>query len=400
MDARVAAPYGLIEDGALATADDGTIAWVGPRAELPGSYSNAEERHDAGGRLITPGLVDCHTHLIYAGNRASEFEMRSAGAQYADIARAGGGILSTVRATRAAAPGELEAQSERRLRALAASGVTTVEIKSGYGLDRETELAMLSAARSLAQRCNVNVSVTYLGLHARPPEFSDADAYVDFVIDEMLPAVAAAGLADAVDAFCEAIAFTPEQTRRYFEAARSFGFAVKLHADQLTDSDGASLAARYGALSADHLEHVSERGLSALAAAGTIAVLLPGATYFLREKKLPPVAEMRRLGIPIAIATDCNPGTSPLVSMPLALNMACTLFGLSAEEALAGATRNAARALGIAERAGTLAPGRPADYVIWDVADPEEMLYEIGANRVSAIVKRGTTTEEAHEPDD
>jgi imidazolonepropionase len=392
MDARVAGPYGTIDDGAIVTASDGTIVWTGRSDELPARYvAEADDDFDAGGRLVTPGLIDCHTHLVYAGNRVRDFELRLNGVHYADIARAGGGILSTVRATRAAAGTALVEESETRLRALANGGVTTVEIKSGYGLDRETELEMLRAARDLGARCGVDVHVTYLGLHARPPEFDDAGAYVDFVIDEMLPAIAAERLADAVDAFCETIAFTPAQTARYFEAAHALGFHVKLHADQLSDGGGAALAARYGALSADHLEHASAAGLTALAAAGTVAVLLPGATYFLREKKLPPIAEMRRLGIPIAVATDCNPGTSPLVSLPLALNMACTLLGLTPEEALTGATRNAARALGIAASTGTVTPGKRADLVVWDAAEPAEIAYGLGTNLVHSIVRHGRT---------
>jgi len=389
MDTDLAVPYGLIDDGALALAGNGRVAWVGPRSALPEDLAAAEQIYDAGGRLITPGLIDCHTHLVYAGNRAREFEMRISGAHYADIARAGGGILSTVRSTRAAASEDLEKASERRLRALAASGVTTIEIKSGYGLDRDTELEMLRAARALGARCDVRVRTTYLGLHARPPEFADPDAYVDFVVDEMLPTIAAEHLADAVDAFCETIGFNAAQTVRYFEAARALGLPVKLHADQLSDGGGAALAARYGALSADHLEHASEAGLAALAAAGTVAVLLPGATYFLREKQLPPIAALRRLGIPIAIASDCNPGTSPLVSLPLALNLACVLYGLTPEEALAGATRNAARALGCSETLGTLSPGRVADFVVWDAEHPAEVAYGIGTNPVHTIVRAG-----------
>jgi imidazolonepropionase len=294
-----------------------------------------------------------------------------------------------VRATRAASESVLEGESERRLTAIAQSGATTVEIKSGYGLDRNTELSMLRAARALGTRCGVDVRTTYLGLHARPPEFDDAAGYVDFVIEEMLPAIAAEGLADAVDAFCETVGFSAALTARFFDAAREFGFAVKLHADQLTDGDGAALAARYGALSADHLEHASSRGLAALAAAGTVAVLLPGSTYFLRETKLPPIDELRALGIPMAVATDCNPGTSPLVSLPLALNMACTLFRLTPEEALEGATRNAARALGIADKVGTLSPGRVADLVVWDAEHPVEVLSGIGTNLVHTIVRHG-----------
>jgi imidazolonepropionase len=326
---------------------------------------------------------------VYAGDRSQDFEMRLAGARYDEIARAGGGILSTVRSTRAASGEALESASERRLLALAESGVTTLEIKSGYGLDLETELRMLRTARALGARHAMRVRTTYLGLHARPPEFASADEYVDFVIEDVLPAIASENLADAVDAFCEAIAFTPAQTARYFDAARGLGFALKLHADQLSDGGGAALAARHGALCADHLEHASPQGLAAMAAAGTTAVLLPGAAYFLRETKLPPLDEMRRLGVSIAIATDCNPGTSPLASMLLALNFACTIFRVTPEEALAGATRNAARALGIADRAGTLSTGRVADFTVWDVERPAELAYAIGANPLYLVSRGG-----------
>jgi len=394
MDAREPVAYGMIDDAALVTSRLGDVVWIGLRTNLPPALSAAATAlHDLGGRLMTPGFVDCHTHLVYAGDRSQDFEMRLAGAHYAEIARAGGGILSTVRATRAAGSGALESVSERRLVALVHSGVTTVEIKSGYGLDRETELAMLRVARRLGERYGVGVKTTYLGLHARPPEAASADDYVDFVIDEMLPEIARERLADAVDAFCEPIAFSAAQVARYFDAARALGFSLKLHADQLTDGGGAALAARYGALCADHLEHASPQGLAAMAAAGTVAVLLPGATYFLRETTLPPIDELRRLGIPFAIATDCNPGTSPLVSMPLALNLACTLFRITPEEALAGATRNAARALGIADRAGTLAVGRAADFAVWDVESPALLAYAIGANPLHLIARGGRILE-------
>ena len=384
MDARLATAYGLIEDAALVADEDGTILWIGLRRDIPKSVAaTVIAESDLGGRLMTPGFIDCHTHLVYAGDRSRDFEMRLSGASYADIARAGGGILSTVRDTRAAESATLERVSETRLRALAHSGVTTVEIKSGYGLDRATELA------TLGQTLAIDVHATYLGLHARPPEYANADDYVTFVIEEMLPAIASEGLASAVDAFCETIAFSPAQISRYFDAARDLGFQLRLHADQLTDGGGAGLAARFGALSADHLEHASERGLAALAAAGTVAVLLPGATYFLRETKLPPIEAFRRLGIPFAIATDCNPGTAPLVSMPLALNLACTIFRITPEEALAGATRNAARALGIADRTGTLAAGRNADFAVWDVERPAELAYAIGAAPPHLVARRG-----------
>jgi imidazolonepropionase len=390
MDAASRTPYGLINDGALVVARDATIAWIGPVDELPPELlASAGTVEGVDGGVITPGFVDCHTHLVYAGNRARDFELRLSGAHYADIARTGGGILSTVRATREASFAELQAASERRVRALARSGVTTVEIKSGYGLDRDTELTMLRVARSLGARCGVDVRTTYLGLHAVPAGFADADTYVDFVIDEMLPRVAADRLADAVDAFCETIAFSRDQVERYFEAARRLGLPVKLHADQLSDSGGAALAAKYGALSADHLEYAERAALLELARSGTVAVLLPGAAYFLRETKRPPVDELRRLGIPMAISTDCNPGTSPLVSMPLALNLACTLYGLTPEEALAGATRHAARALGLGDRVGTLRPGHVADLVLWDIDHPREIAYGIGMDPVRAVVRHG-----------
>ena len=390
MDPALRTPYGLINDGALVVAQDATIAWIGPVDELPPELlASASTVEGVDGGVITPGFVDCHTHLVYAGNRARDFELRLSGAHYADIARTGGGILSTVRATREAGFAELQAVSEARLRALARSGVTTVEIKSGYGLDRDTELTMLRVARSLAARCGVEVRTTYLGLHALPPGFADSDAYVDFVIGEMLPLIAAERLADAVDAFCETIAFSPAQVDRYFRAARGYGFPVKLHADQLSDGGGAALAVKYGALSADHLEHAAPAALMDLAHSGTVAVLLPGAAYFLRETKRPPVEELRRLGVPIAISTDCNPGTSPLVSMPLALNLACVLYGLTPEEALTGATRNAARALGLGERVGTLRPGQVADLVLWDVDHPREIAYGIGTGPVRAVVRHG-----------
>jgi imidazolonepropionase len=391
MDARLATPYGLVEDAALVSGDGGAIEWIGRLDDLPAAVAkNVTSQFDLGGRLMTPGFIDCHTHLVYGGDRSRDFEMRLEGASYAEIARAGGGILSTVRDTRAAGRATLDRVSEARLLALARSGVTTVEVKSGYGLDRETELTMLRSAAALGRRQAIDVHTTYLGLHARPPEYASADDYVTFVIEEMLPAIAREKLATAVDAFCETIAFSPAQVSRYFDAARGLGFELRLHADQLTDGGGAALAARFGALSADHLEYASEQGLAALATSGTVAVLLPGATYFLRETKLPPIEAFRRLGIPFAIATDCNPGTSPLVSMPLALNLACTVFRITPEEALAGATRNAARALGIADATGTLAAGRNADFAVWDVERPAELAYAIGAGTPYLVSRRGS----------
>jgi imidazolonepropionase len=382
--------YGAIDDGALAVRD-GRLAWVGARADLPPALRGRGTReHDAGGRWITPGLIDCHTHLVYAGSRAREFEQRLNGATYEEIARAGGGIRSTVAATRAAAEAVLLAASAPRLRALAAGGVTTVEIKSGYGLDTGTEAKMLRVAHALGRSLPVTVRTTFLGAHALPPEFDGrADAYIDEVCGRMLPEIARAGLAAAVDAFCERIAFSAAQTARVFEAAKALGLPVKLHAEQLSDQGGAQLAARFGALSADHLEYVGEAGVAALARAGTVAVLLPGAFYFLRETQLPPVELLRRHGVAMAVATDCNPGSSPLTSLLLALNMACTLFRLTPEEALAGATRIAARALGLADEAGTLEAGKAADFVLWDVERPAELAYAIGANPCHAVVKAG-----------
>jgi imidazolonepropionase len=386
MAAGVAEPYGTIEDGAIAVRGD-RIGWVGPRAALP---AGAAPVHSAGGRWVTPGLIDCHTHLVYAGSRALEFELRLKGASYEEIARAGGGIVATVAATRGAAEDALYAAAAPRLSALMGEGVTTVEIKSGYGLDRETELKSLRVARRLARVHTVDVVTTFLGAHTLPSEYRGrADDYIDFVCREVLPAVAEAGLADAVDAFCEHIAFDADQVGRVFEAARGLGLPVKLHADQLSDQGGAALAAHYGALSADHLEYVSEAGVRALAGAGTVAVLLPGAFYFLRESQLPPIAPLREAGVPMAVATDSNPGTSPGCSLLLMLNMACTLFRLTPEEALAAVTRNAARALGLADSRGTLEVGKRADFVLWDIEHPAELAYRFGFNPCHQVVKDG-----------
>ncbi len=369
---------GLIEDGVIA-ANGGAIVYAGPRAEAP-SFS-AETIHDCAGRWITPGLVDCHTHLVHAGNRAREFELRLEGASYEEIARAGGGIVSTMAATRAASREALIAESLPRLDAMLAEGVTTIEIKSGYGLSLADETKMLATARALGERRPVTVRTTFLGAHALPGEFkSDPDGYIDAVTGSMIPAVAEAGLADAVDAFCEGIGFSPAQIRRVFEAARAHGLPVKLHAEQLSNLHGAALAAEFGALSADHLEHLDADGVAAMARAGTVAVLLPGAFYFTREERRPPVAELRAAGVPIAIATDCNPGTSPLTSPLLAMNMAATLFRLTVEECIAGMTREAARALGLADRIGTLEPGKACDLAIWDIETPAELVYRIGFN--------------------
>ena len=371
--------YGAIRDGAIAAAD-GRIAWVGARSALPKDYGAAIE-HDGNGAWLTPGLIDCHTHLVHGGNRADEFEARLGGASYEDIARAGGGILSTVRATRAASEDELVQSGAHRLRHLLAEGVTTIEIKSGYGLDTANELKMLRAARRLGWEYCVGVQTTFLGAHALPAEYAGrADDYITLVCDEMLPAVAREGLADAVDAFCERIAFTPEQTARVFAAARKHGLPVKLHADQLSDSGGAALVASYGGLSADHVEYSSEKSIAAMATADTTAVLLPGAFYFLRETRVPPVETLRRHGIPMALATDCNPGSSPCTSLLLMLNMACTLFRLTPAEALAGVSRHAARALGLQQDRGRLAPGLRADFALWQVAQPAELAYAFGAN--------------------
>jgi imidazolonepropionase len=370
--------FGSVRDGAIAVRD-GRIEWIGPRRDLPAQWDSATE-YDCAGHWITPGLIDCHTHLVYAGNRAAEFELRLQGASYEDIARQGGGILSTVRATRAASEDELLEQSDRRLRRLSSEGVTTVEIKSGYGLDTATELRILEVAKLLGQECNVRVQKTLLGAHTLPPEFAGRpDDYIEYVCDEMLPAACGAGLVDAVDAFCERIAFDASQVDRVFSRARRLGLPCKLHADQLSDVGGAALAAQHRALSADHLEHASESSIVTMASSGTAAVLLPGAFYFLREARLPPVDALRRHGVPMAIATDSNPGTSPCTSLLLMLNMACTLFRLTPSEALAGVTKHAARALGMRD-IGRISPGMSADLAVWDIAHPVELAYAFGSN--------------------
>jgi imidazolonepropionase len=381
------APYGAIRDGAVGIIGD-RIDWIGPEYELP-RHVRATRTLDAHGRWATPGLVDCHTHLVYAGNRTDEFEARQRGESYADIAKRGGGILATVRATRAASDAELVGESAPRLAALAAEGVTTVEIKSGYGLDTANELRQLGAAKKLAAALGIDVRTTLLAAHAVPPEFSErADEYIDLVCRETIPAAAHARLADAVDAFCETIGFTMAQTRRVFESARAHGLRVKLHADQLSDSAGAALAAEFDALSADHLEFTSDAGVAAMARSETIAVLLPGAFYALRESRRPPVVALREHGVPMAVASDCNPGTSPTGSLLLMMNMACTLFGLTPDEALAGTTRNAARALGLEDR-GTLAIGQRADLALWAIATPAELSYRIGGNPCVGIIRAG-----------
>ena len=380
------AGLGVVENGLLA-ARDGKILYAGNAAEAPALAPR--EAIDCEGRWITPGLIDCHTHLVHAGNRAKEFELRLEGASYEEIARAGGGILSTMRATRAASEDDLVASALPRLDALMAQGVTTVEIKSGYGLDRDSEIRMLSAARRLGRDREVDIRTTFLGAHAVPPEFADdADGYLDLLCDEILPEVAERGLADAVDAFCEGIGFTPEQTERMFKAAARHHLPVKLHAEQLSNQHGAALAARHGALSADHLEHLDDAGVAAMAAAGTVATLLPGAYYFTRETRLPPIASLRAAGVPIALATDCNPGTSPLTSLLLAMNMGATLFRLTVTECLLGVTRNAARALGLANR-GALEAGKRCDLAIWDVEDLAEIVYRMGHNPLHARIWSG-----------
>lgn len=382
-----ASDYGLINDAALVI-DGESIAWVGPDRALPARYERLRGlAHDAGGALVTPGLIDCHTHLVYGGHRAAEFEQRLNGASYEDIARAGGGILSTVHATRAADASVLLEQSRVRLRALQAEGVTTVEIKSGYGLALEHERKCLQVARTLGD-ASIDVRTTFLGAHAVPPEFvGRSDDYLNEVL-RMLPVLHSEGLIDAVDAFCEGIAFSVDQTRRLFERAASLALPVKLHAEQLSDSGGAQLAAGFRALSCDHLEWLSADGAQAMARSGTVAVLLPGAFYFLRETRLPPVALLREHHVPIAISTDCNPGSSPCTSLLLMLNMACTLFRLTPLEALAGVTRNAARALGLADR-GRIAPGLRADLVFWNVDHPAQLSYSFGANPRQITISKG-----------
>lgn len=390
---------GLIEKGALVS-EGGVLTYVGPEAYLPAVPAGAEII-DCEGRLVTPGLIDCHTHLVHAGNRAGEFEMRLAGATYEEVARAGGGIVSSVRALRAANEDELVAQVLPRLDALMAEGVTTVEVKSGYGLDLENEAKSLRAARRLGHRLSghhdgasaarpVSVTTTFLGAHALPPEANgDKDAFIARVVDEMLPAIAREDLADAVDGFCEGIAFSPTQIGRVFEAAERLGLPVKLHADQLSNLGGALLAARHRALSADHVEYTDEEGVAAMAASGTVAVLLPGAFYFIREKHKPPVDLFRAHGVAMALATDCNPGTSPLTSLLLTMNMAATLFSMTVEECLLGVTRHAADALGQGDRIGTLEPGKFADLAIWNVERPAELVYRMGFNPLHARVWRG-----------
>jgi imidazolonepropionase len=379
------AAYGLVTDGAIGI-EDGRIAWVGKADAAPAEWQGAAVE-DCRARLVTPALVDCHTHLVFGGNRAKEFEMRLEGATYEEIARAGGGIVSTVTATRALSEGELVDATLPRLDVLIAEGVGTIEIKSGYGLTVEDELRMLRAARRLGEMRKVRVKTSYLAAHAVPAEYRDrADAYIDEIVLPGLEAAHAEGLVDAVDGFCEGIAFSPAQIARVFKRAKALGIPVKLHAEQLSNLGGAALAASFGALSADHLEHLDEADAEAMAKAGTVAVLLPGAFYFLREKQAPPVDALRSAGVPIAIATDCNPGSSPLASLLLTMNMASTLFRLAPEEALAGVTRNAARALGLADEIGTIEVGKRAELAVWDVGHPAELAYRIGFNPLNRVI--------------
>ena len=389
MDPNQTESYGAIPQGAIAV-KDGKIAWIGPRSELPEFDVLSTPVYRGKGGWITPGLIDAHTHLVFAGNRANEFELRLQGATYEDIARAGGGIISTVKACREADEAELFDLARQRLNALAKEGVTTVEIKSGYGLDTETELKLLRVARELGAHHHVDVHTTFLGAHAIPAEFKhDADAYVDLVINEMLPAVIKENLADAVDVFCEGIAFNLEQTERVLTAAKTAGLHIKLHAEQLSNIGGSEMAARLGAKSVDHIEFLDEAGVKAISASGTCAVLLPGAFYFLRETKLPPIALLRQYNVPMVIASDFNPGSSPICSTLLMLNMACTLFRLTPEEALKGVTLNAAKALGIESNVGHLAVGMQADFCLWDITTPAQLAYAYGVNNCKTVVKKG-----------
>lgn len=384
--ATLADGYGLMRDAAIAI-QNAAIVWLGSKDQLP--THRAKKTYDAAGKLITPGLIDCHTHLVYAGNRAEEFEARLNGKTYVEIAAAGGGILSTVRATRTASEAELFTQSEKRLQSLMAEGVTTIEIKSGYGLDTGTELKMLRVARALCKKHGITVKTTFLGAHALPPEFTDKDAYIDYVCEKMLPAVAHSDLADAVDGFCEHIGFTPAHIARVFDAAKRHGLPVKLHAEQLSDQGGAALAAQHNALSADHLEYLNEASVKAMANAGTVAVLLPGAFYVLHETQKPPMDSLRTHNVPIALATDCNPGTSPITSILTVMNMGATLFDMTPEECLRGVTLNAAKALGLSETHGSIAVGKRADLAIWDVAHPAELTYYLGYNPCAGVVRGG-----------
>lgn len=384
------APYGIVEDGALAISG-GSIAWLGPATDLPSQ--NGCETRSLDGDWLTPALIDCHTHLVFAGNRAAEFEQRLQGASYEEIARSGGGIMSTVNATRVASNDDLLTATSARLNALKREGVATVEIKSGYGLNTETELRMLQVARDLAASSGQTIRTTFLGAHAIPSEYKGkSGAYIDLVCNEMLPAAHEAQLADAVDAFCENIAFSTDEVAKVFEIAKSLGIPVKLHADQLTDSGGAALAASFGALSADHLEFTSSDGVEAMADAGTVAVMLPGAFLTLGETQLPPIAAMRDRDVCMAIATDCNPGTSPICSLRAAMNLASTIFQMNPEECLAGVTRNAAKALGLEQDRGTLEVGKRADIAVWKIGHPRELSYWMGLNQLSELLIAGQSS--------
>lgn len=381
-------PYGAIRDGALAV-KDGLIAWCGPKNELPPCDLLSTPLYDGQGQWILPGLIDCHTHLVYAGSRANEFEMRLNGASYQDIAAAGGGIKSTVAATRAASHEELFVLGKDRLNALLSQGVTTVEIKSGYGLNLETEQKILEVAKILDENHPIQIEKTFLGAHALPAEYAnDSDGYIDLVVETILPTLHAQGLVDAVDVFCEGIGFSVAQSRRLFEKARSLGLPVKAHAEQLSALGGASLVAEFGGLSADHIEYLTEVDVQAMATAGTVAVLLPGAYYFLRETKMPPIDLLRRYQVPIAVSTDLNPGTSPLCNLPLMLNMACTLFRLTPEEALLGVTTHAAKALGKTDR-GCLQAGHRADFGLYAITQPAELCYQLGVSQIKQLIIKG-----------
>ncbi|MES2664809.1 MAG: imidazolonepropionase [Pseudomonadota bacterium] len=385
--ATMTSGYGLISDGAVVL-DGARILWVGAMADLPADH-RALSATDCQGRLLTPGLIDCHSHVVFGGNRAAEFEMRLNGASYAQVARAGGGILSTVSATRAASEADLLAASLPRVDQMLATGTTTLEVKSGYGLTLADEAKMLRAARAIGAARPVGITTTHLAAHATPPEYAGrSDAYLDEVVIPSLHAAHAEGLVDAVDAFCEGIAFSPAQVARIFDVAQGLGLPVKLHAEQLSDLGGAALAARHGALSADHLEYLGADGIAAMATAGTVAVILPGAFYTLRETQMPPIAALRAAGVPMAVATDCNPGSSPMTSLPLAMNMACTLFRMTPEEALLGTTAHAARALGLSDR-GTIAPGLRADLCLWHAQHPAELSYRIGATALHTRIFGG-----------
>lgn len=379
-------PYGLIENASLVIEHD-YIGWIGPEEEIPGHYDF--EMESADGDFMTPGLIDCHTHLIYGGDRIGEFEQRLNGASYEDIAKAGGGILSTVKATRAATEGELIESAKKRLQHFKTEGVTTIEIKSGYGLDLDTELKMLSAARGLNISTAIDVIPTFLGAHALPPEFKDdRNGYVDLIVSQMLPKIADLDMAKSVDGFCENIGFTYAEMEQIFITAKEHGLDIKIHAEQLSNQNGASLAAKYGALSADHLEHLTEESIVKMKEAGTTAVLLPGAYYYLRDSKCPPIDLLRKHGVPMAVASDSNPGSSPALSLKLMMNMAATLFNLTPEEALAGVTRNAAKALGLKDR-GMIKEGMLADLVRWDINSPAELTYQIGGNPIKSVIKNG-----------